>query len=304
MFTPADAAHRRAGAKSQAAMPATRSFTLERPGGITLRGACWCPAGAGGGARGADVAPARDIYLVHGLGEHVGRYDTLGAWLAARGWTLCGHDHHGHGRSDGRRGTIPATRDPGDDLEAALETRYDAGRPPLLMGHSLGGLVALSCALRHPQRIRGLVLTSPALDPGLGIWQKALVALMSRIAPDLALGNGLDASKLSHDPAVVRAYLDDPLVHDRISARLARFIVDASRRAIEQAGTLAVPTLLMYAGDDRLVDPAGSREFARRAPPSLLTVREYPALWHEILNESEPARRGVFDDLAAWLDGR
>lgn len=289
------------------AMTATRSFSLERPGGVTLRGACRCPDATSKGTRAAAngaAAAARDLYLVHGLGEHLGRYDALGAWLAARGWTLRGHDLHGHGRSDGRRGSLPAARDPADNLASALEARYGTQPPPLLMGHSLGGLVALTFALRYPQRIRGLVLSSPALDPGLRAGQKMLLALMSRLAPDLALGNGLDASKLSHDAAVVRAYRDDPLVHDRISTRLARFVADASRQALGRAGALAVPTLLMYAGDDRLVRPAGSREFARRAPGSLLTVHEYPGLWHEILNESEPARRGVYDDLGAWLEGR
>ncbi len=274
------------------------SFTLARPDGIELRGLCW---------RAATPAPAgsRTIVIVHGLGEHVGRYAALGEWLAARGWTLRGHDHRGHGRSQGARGTLAASNDLVDDLAAAIDA---LGTPmpaaPLLIGHSLGGLVALTYALRHPERISGLVLSSPALAPGLGVFQKALLAVMSRVAPEVAVGNGLDPSKLSHDPAIVRAYLADPLVHDRICARLGRFIVDGARKALDAAPTLAVPTLLAFAGDDRLVDPEGSREFARRAPPSLLVAREYPGLWHEILNETPAGRGAVLADLEAWLEAR
>ncbi len=279
-------------------MTRSESFTLARPGGVELRGWCWRPPGA-------PPAPARTVVLVHGLGEHVGRYAALAEWFNARGWTLRGHDHRGHGRSTGARGTLSAADDLVDDLGAGIEALDGAGSaPPLLMGHSLGGLVAATYALRHPERIAGLVLSSPALDPGLSALQKALVAVMSRLAPDLAVGNGLDPSKISHDAATVRAYLDDPLVHDRISARLGRFIADRSREAVELAPTLAVPTLLIYAGDDRLVDPEGSRRFARRAPGALLTAREYPGLWHEILNETPAERTAVLADLDAWLARR
>ena len=279
-------------------MPAPESFTLDRPDGLRLHGLAWQPAGTAASA-------ARTVVLVHGLGEHVGRYAALGDWLAERGWTLRGHDHRGHGRSPGRRGTLTSSHDLVDDLAAAIDALgATAPSPPLLLGHSLGGLVAVTYALRHPARIAGLVLSSPALAPGLGAFQKLLLALMSRIAPDVALGNGLDPTKLSHDDAVVRAYVDDPLVHDRVTARLARFIVDGARDALERAPALSVPTLLLYAGDDRLVDPEGSREFARRAPRALLVAREYPALWHEILNESAAARAAVLADLDAWLAQR
>ncbi|MCO5108666.1 MAG: lysophospholipase [Burkholderiaceae bacterium] len=273
-------------------------LTLARPDGIELRGLCWRPPAPA-------AKPPRTVVVVHGLGEHVGRYAALGAWFGARGWALCGYDHRGHGRSQGARGKVASSGDLVDDLAAAIDAlRAPAATPPLLMGQSLGGLVALTYALRHPGRVAGLVLSSPALAPGLSAFQKALLALMSRLAPDVAVNNGLDPTKLSHDPAAVRAYLDDPLVHDRISARLARFIVDGAREALDRAPTLAVPTLLIYAGDDRLVDPEGSREFARRAPRSLLVAREYPALWHEILNEAPAGRDAVLADLEAWLAQR
>ncbi len=278
-------------------MQTPEPFTLDSPAGTRLHGLCWRPASGGD--------PSRTIVLAHGLGEHVGRYAALGDWLAARGWTLRGHDHRGHGRSGGARGTLASPRELVDDLAFALDTAArQAGAAPLLLGHSLGGLVALACALDRPALVSGLVLSSPALAPGLSRWQKLLLAVMSRLAPDVAVSNGLDPSKLSHDEETVRAYVADTLVHDRISARLGRFIVDGARAALARAPRLSVPTLLLYAGDDRLVDPAGSREFARGAPPALLHAREYPGAWHEIFNETPERRSAVLADLEDWLARR
>ncbi len=278
--------------------PVPEARALQRPDGITLRGLRWLPLAD-------DARPPQHLVLLHGLGEHVGRHQALAAFFATRGFTVHAFDHRGHGRSDGPRGGLRTATDLIDDTAAIVDACGTSPTVPvLLFGHSMGGLVALCFALRHPGRVAALLLSSPALAPGLNAGQKWLLALMSRIAPDVAVSNGLDPAKLSHDEQVVRAYLEDPLVHDRITARLARFIVDASRDALERAAALAMPTLLLYAGDDRLVDPQGSRDFAARAPPSLLVAREYPALWHEIFNEAPSSRAEVFGDLAAWLDRR
>lgn len=264
------------------------SVELVRPDGTTLRGLRW-PGAAG----------LRAV-VVHGLGEHGGRQRNVAEFLARRGFDVTAFDHRGHGRSDGRRGALRRANDLVDDLAAIVDAASNA--PVLLVGHSMGGLVSLRYALAHPERVAALVLSSPALDPALNAGQKLLLALMSRIAPDVAVGNGLDASKISHDDAVVRAYREDPLVHDRITARLARFIVDGSRDALARAASLAVPTLLLVAGDDRLVAPGGSRQLAACAPRGMLDERVYEGLWHEIFNEREPARARVLDDLGAWLD--
>lgn len=262
---------------------------LARPGGIVLRGLHWP---AAGGAR---------AVVVHGLGEHAGRQRNLTGFLARRGFDVVAFDHRGHGRSDGARGALHAQDDLVDDLATVIDTVSD-GAPVLLVGHSMGGLVALRHALARPRSLAALVLSSPALDPTLGLGQKLLLATMSRLAPDVAVGNGLDASKISHDAEVVRAYREDPLVHDRITARLARFVVDGSRDALGRAASLAVPTLLLVAGDDRLVAPAGSRRLAERAPPGRVDLRIHDGQWHELFNEREPGRSRVFADLGAWLD--
>lgn len=248
------------------------------------------------------------VHLVHGLGEHIGRYDALAAALNGWGWRVVGHDHRGHGRSDGPRGGLPAPDTLLRDLAQVIDTvRTARGGPRVLLGHSLGGLIAARFVAeglhdRPADWHRGvdaLVLSSPALDPGMNPVQKALLAVLGPLAPALALGNGLDPAWVSRDPAVVKAYVDDPLVHDRITPRLARFVVDAGEEVLSLAPRWRVPTLLMWAGSDRCVAPRGSAAFAAAAPVSVVSAQVYPALAHEIFNE--PERAEVLEHLRAWL---
>ena len=260
------------------------------------------PDGIGLHVRDWNCGAGRGVYLLHGLGEHVGRYEALARWFCARGWRVRGHDHTGHGRSGGRRGVLRGERQMVEHARAMIEGfAEELGEPPLLLGHSLGGALAAQLVVCEGVRVRGLVLSSPALDTGLGPAQRALAAVLYRIAPGLAVGNGLDPEALSHDPAVVQAYLEDPLVHDRISARLLRWLMSAGEAARAAAAGLQTPTLLMVAGADRLVNPQGSRAFSRAAPEGLLTLRWYDDLFHEIFNEREAQRRTVLADLDHWL---
>jgi len=251
------------------------------------------------------VAPKATVVLVHGLGEHVGRYDAVARRFNAWGLDVWGHDHGGHGQSDGPRGGLRHDTQLLDDLALILDrvrAQGDAQRPLVLLGHSLGGLVAarlVSLALRP---VDALVLSSPALDAGLSAVQRALVAVLPRLVPDLRVGNGLDARWISHDLAQVAAYRADPLVHDRISARLARFIATQGPATVACAPQWSVPTLVMYAGADRLVAPAGSEAFARRAPPAVVAAQAFPGLFHELFNESDP--EPVYAVLHRWLQDR
>ena len=266
-----------------------------QPGGASLRQREWLPArGHGGG-----------IYLLHGLGEHSARHDALAAWLCGRGWRVRSHDHAGHGESGGRRGVI--TTDDQLRIEAGLllaDFERALGAPPVLLGHSMGGALAAELVLGAGARVSGLVLSSPALAIGLSRPLSLLVSVLNRLMPELALGNGLDANALSHDPSIVRAYRADPLVHDRISPRLLSWLEQAGQRARHAAADLAVPTLLLVAGDDRLVRPEGSRAFAAAAPAERLSLHWYDGLFHELFNEAEPARQRVFADLEQWLMAR
>jgi alpha-beta hydrolase superfamily lysophospholipase len=173
------------------------------------------------------------------------------------------------------------------------------GVPLVLLGHSLGGLIAARFVSLSLRPVDALVLSSPALDAGLNAFQKFLVATLPKIAPNLRVGNGLNANYLSHDPAVVAAYRADPLVHDRISARLALFIAQAGAQTRALAGLWTVPTLLLYAGQDRLVNPQGSRSFAQQAPVDVVTSQCFEDLYHEIFNEQDAAP--VFAALQQWL---
>lgn len=256
--------------------------------------------------------PRGHLHIVHGLGEHIGRYDAVAQALAAQGWSVSGHDHRGHGRSGGPRGAIAADDSLCADLARVLDDQRSRHRSGafVLLGHSMGGLVAarfVAEALlpqpaawsRPADSISALVLSSPALDPGMTAAQKLLLVAASRLTPDKALGNGLDAHWVSRDPAVVQAYIADPLVHDRITPRLVRFIVDGGEQVRELASRWSVPTLLMWAGADRCVAPRGSAAFAAAAPAAVVQHQEYPLLAHEILNE--PERDQVLARLARFL---
>ena len=235
------------------------------------------------------------VLLVHGLGEHAARYGHVARHLNAWGFAVRAYDQYGHGRSAGPRGDDLA------DLVDATRKRMADGEPLVLLGHSLGGLVAARFVSLHLRPVDALVLSSPALDTGLSGFQKLLLATLPRLAPNLRVGNGLDVQALSHDPAVVAAYQADPLCHDRISARLGRFIADAGPATLARAAHWSVPTLLLWAGADRLVRPAGSAAFAAAAPAALVQSQCVDGAFHEIFNETPEWAAPVFAQMQRWL---
>lgn len=257
----------------------------------------------------AEVPLRGVVLLVHGLGEHTGRYEGLAQHLNDWGFAVRGYDQFGHGNTGGVRGCLTSDNRLLDDLAAMVDdtrARMAQGTPLILLGHSLGGLVVarfvglnLGLGLRP---VEALVLSSPALDPGLNWVQKLLLAVLPKIAPNLCVGNGLDPAMLSHDRTVVAAYKADPLVHDRVSGRLARFIADNGPAVIAQAPDWTTPTLLLFAGADKLVNPAGSRAFAAAAPKTVVSAHSFDALYHEIFNERKAAP--VFAELKKWLEFR
>jgi alpha-beta hydrolase superfamily lysophospholipase len=245
------------------------------------------------------------VVVVHGLGEHAGRHDALAKRLNSWGFAVRGYDQYGHGESGGARGVLPTPTRLLEDLADIIDStrlRMPAGAPLILLGHSLGGLVAGRFVSQAVRRVEGLVMSSPALDPGLSPVQKLLLATLPHVVPNLAVGNGLDPAFLSHDPDVVEAYRRDPLVHDRVSGRMGKFIADAATATVASAPKWTVPTLLLYAGDDRIVDPAGSRAFAAAAPPAVVNTVAFEGLYHELFNEIDP--EPVYLALRRWLDAR
>ena len=248
------------------------------------------------------------VLMVHGLGEHIGRYEHVAAQLLRSGRNVVGYDQRGHGMSEGARGALASSDSLLSDLAILIDAvRLEHPGPLVLLGHSMGGLVAARMAgagletARPPwqRQVDGLILSSPALDPGMSGAQKLLLSVLGPLVPNLGVGNGLKPDWVSRDPSVVKAYVDDPLVHDRVTPRLARFIVDAGEIVRAQAAQWRVPTLLLYAGSDRCVSPAGSAAFAGAAPQSAVTSQAFQPLFHEIFNEPEHAE--VFAVMAAWL---
>lgn len=245
------------------------------------------------------------VIIVHGLGEHAGRYEHVARKLNAWGFAVRGYDQCGHGESGGARGSLPTDTRLLDDLADIIDStraRMQPGTKIILLGHSMGGLVVGRFVSLGIRPVDALIMSSPALNPGLSAFQKFLLAVLPSIAPDLRVGNGVKPQYISHDPAVVDAYRKDRLVHDRISARLARFIATAGPQTVAMAPLWTVPTLLMYAGDDRLLNAQGSRDFAEAAPKDLVTSVCFEALYHEIFNELDAT--AVFAQLQAWLDSR
>lgn len=250
------------------------------------------------------------VVLVHGISEHSARYAHVAEQLNAWGWSVEGYDQRGHGDSPGQRGAL----NKGDDLLAdlgALVKLVRAQRSPgplVLLGHSLGGLVVGRYAAGLTERKRpswltpvdGVVMISPALTankPPPAI----VVNILDRLWPTLSLSTRLsfDPNTISRDPAVVQAYLADPRVHQSITPRMARFIMEAGAFTLARAPHCFVPTLLLYASADRIVDPRGSALFAQRAPSGLVSWQAFDKHAHELFNDIDQDE--VFNALGLWM---
>lgn len=254
----------------------------------------------------APTVPARaTVLIVHGMGEHAGRYAALARRMNGWGVAVRAYDQYGHGRSGGPRGGLSSDRRLLDDLARVLDATR-AGMPPaqplVLLGHSMGGLVAADAVASGACQVDGLVLSSPALALHLSGLQKALLASLPRLLPNLRVSNGVDSRHLSHDPVVVQAYDRDPLQHRRISGRMARYMAEGGARVLARAPAWRLPTLLLWAGQDRVVDPAGSATLARLAPQAVLQAQCFDLAFHEIFNESAALAAPVFARLQQWLD--
>jgi len=247
--------------------------------------------------------PKAIVCLVHGLGEHTGRYEHVGKALNKAGYALFGFDLRGHGQSGGPRGHSPSYDTLMDDIDgfvSMLREKY-TDRPLFIYGHSLGGNQIINYALRRHPKIAGIIATGPWLKlvfepPAIKV---ALGRFMNNIFPTFVQSSGLDTKGLSHDPEVVRLYDNDPLVHDRISARLFVGVYDAGLWALDHAAELSLPLLLMHGGADPITSAEASRQFANKAGDNV-TLRIWDGMYHEIHNESEQA--DVFKFMIEWLD--
>ena len=247
--------------------------------------------------------PHAAVLLLHGLGEHMGRYGHVASALQAAGYVVFGYDHHGHGLSSGLRGNLLSPSQLVDDVHFVIGHVSTLTPAPLVvLGHSMGGLIAARAVAQSLPHIDALVMSSPALGAQTNWIQKFLLATLPKLLPHVRVDNGVKSAWLARDAQVVRAYSEDPLVHRQISAGLAAWILREGAQTVAQASTWSMPTLLMYAGQDQLVLPQASAEFARLAPSQVLQSHCFNVMYHEIFNDPEKAM--VFAKLLSWLDNR
>jgi alpha-beta hydrolase superfamily lysophospholipase len=237
---------------------------------------------------------------VHGLGEHSGRYEHLAAAFTEAGLALYAIDLRGHGRSEGPRGHTPSLTQWYDDVELFL-SRTHPEKARILYGHSLGGALALCFALHRPEKLNGIIATGPSLRiiADVPLWKEFLGKVMAGIWPTFTQPNGLITGDLSRDPLVVQAYIDDPLVHDRVSSRLYVDMVAAGQEVLERAADILLPVFLVHGETDRLCDCTATEEFYATAGSPDKTLHIWPALFHEVHNE--PEKDQVIQEIVEWV---
>ncbi|MEX1004368.1 MAG: lysophospholipase [Acidimicrobiia bacterium] len=239
-----------------------------------------------------------ELVLCHGLAEHSGRYEHVGAQFAAAGIAVTAYDQVGFGASGGRRAWVDAWSDVLDQIQAHVERSRGTGLPVILLGHSGGGLFALEYALSERPPSDLLVLSAPGLGGGAK-WQRALAAALTRIVPRLEVPNGLDGAQLSRDPAVGEAYFADPLVYPKSTVRYGAEMFSAMARVRGALDRLDISTLVVHGAADSIVPPQSSAALADR--PAVQRV-VYPALRHEIFNEPEGPE--VVGEVIDWIDSQ
>ena len=275
--------------------PQSTLFELYAADGVKLSGQAWLP-----------PAPRAVVAVVHGIAEHAGRYAFLADRANQCGLGVVSADLRGHGRSPGERSYVERFDDYLLDVDALMAKARElaAGRPLFLMGHSMGGAIALRWLAQRKQPVAGLILSSAALKIGGDVPRLlvALAPLLSRWLPHLR-GTRLDPATISRDPAAVAAYVNDPLVSllappARTGAELLQ-AMEANRAA---AAGLALPVYLFHGDADRLTDPDGSRDIHERWGGSEKTLRLWPGSRHETFNDLD--REGVVAELLGWILAR
>jgi len=259
----------------------------------------------------ASAAPRGTVIVLHGYCEHRGRFRHVAEHLNRHGYQVLTGDLRGHGESGGERGFVRRFADYLDDVRAfvacaAAELAVQGGpggaaAKPILLGHSMGGLVGLEFALAYPDALKALALSAPFLGLKITVpsWKRGLGLVASVLKPTLRLPSGIQSADLSHDPAVGRSYDADPLVTHDATARWFTEVTAAHADVYARAGRIRVPTLMQVAGDDRLVDSAVSQVVFDRLGATDKNLTVYPGLFHEIFNELDQQR--VLSDLTNWL---
>lgn len=248
---------------------------------------------------------APGVVIMHGLGEHSGRYVHVARFFNALGFKVRSFDLRGHGQSAGARGDIPDADAILRDMRLVIhDFSKQLMQAPLILAHSMGGLFATRFALEGLTPLSGLILSSPAFSVHTSWLEKCLFKVSRVVVPHLAVGHGTNGRYLSHDSEVVAAYQNDPLVHARISASLFQSMLTTMQYVKDHATALKIPSLLLIADGDVVVNPQGAKSFQAKLQASanghFLQTKIYPGFYHEVFNELEALT--VFEDVRIWLD--
>jgi alpha-beta hydrolase superfamily lysophospholipase len=243
------------------------------------------------------------LIVLHGFGEHSGRYGNVVDWFVPRGYAVHAYDQRGHGRSSGKRGYLQSWAEYRDDLKAFLELSRNGNSdvPVFLLGHSQGGLIVLDYALREPSGLAGAVSSAPVLDqPGVSPILVQIAKLLSRVWPSFTMEVGLDVTALSRDVTVQQAYIDDPLVHGQGTARLGTELTATMDWVQAHAAEMALPCLVVFGNADRLCPPGATRTFFEGMTIADRELIEYEGHYHEVFNDLGKER--VLADVERWLE--
>ncbi len=253
-----------------------------------------------------ETEPKAVFMLIHGLAEHSGRYSNVVNRLVPSGYAVYGHDHIGHGKSEGRRLYVERFEDLTDTLHTFYEKikTWHPDKPIFLLGHSMGGLIGTVYLLDFQSDFSGAILSGPSVKVPDHISPATIIVgkILSKLLPEFGLMQ-LESSSISRDPAVVQAYIHDPLVcTGKMSARLAAELLKATHRVTIEASKISLPILIVHGGADKLVDPDGSQTFYEKLKSTDKTIRIYDRLYHEVFNE--PEHEQVLKDIAVWIEER
>ena len=244
------------------------------------------------------------VVIIHGMGEHSGRYQHVAKNLTDNNFGVIAFDHFGHGKTEGKRGHNPS-------FDAVLESiskltnkaiNVFGKKPMFLYGHSMGGNAVINYTLRKNHNFAGTIATSPmlklAFDPPA--WKLSLGKLMQKIAPSITLGNELDANDISRDKEEVKKYINDSLVHDKISPNFSLSFIDAGEWAIKNANTLKTPMYLLHGTGDKIIDYKGTESFANASNKASLKL--YENGYHELQNDL--CKDEMLQDVVNWLNNQ
>jgi alpha-beta hydrolase superfamily lysophospholipase len=271
-----------------------REGTFQGAGGIEL----YCQSWRSGDENRAVLA------LIHGFGEHSGRYTNVVNHLTPQGYAVYGFDLRGHGRSPGQRGHINSWKEYREDVRAFLQrvSQREPNQSIFMLGHSMGALIALDYLLRDPAGLRGAIISGAPLEP-VGVAKPFLVMLarvLSRVWPRFSLPLGLDPKGISRDTVVVRAYEADPLVHGKTTVRWGTEILRTIEWVKAHAAEVRIPILLIHGGSDPLNSPDGTRNFIDKITFPDKEMKIYPGSYHEVHNDLDYPQ--VMEDIARWLE--